>query len=214
MSKSLSELDLKDEKLPDLSLDDLPEFGGFADPPQPGSYRFKLPDMQKVWDVYDSPKGQRVRAVFDRDYPLTITASRDGSSNGEPFQTRLSNQERPRGKDKTLEISDLDYLLAAMGEKTKPKTNKEYITKVTSFSGREFGGDVAFSFSCNDQKNIRVQDNEGKLQEVQNQMGCGKKYYMKDIQNMKGEDGKFPTLITCACGAALRTFANLDNIRA
>ena len=44
MGKSLQDLGLKDEVLPTAgqALADLPEFGSFREPPQPGAYRFQL----------------------------------------------------------------------------------------------------------------------------------------------------------------------------
>lgn len=215
MGSSLNDLQLKDEKLPVQDLDDLPEFGGFQEPPQPGPYRFKLPDMTNVWEAFDATIGgnsvQRVRAIFDREHPLTIVQSNNGI-NGETFQTRISNAERPRGKDKSVVVSDMDYLLKALGEKTRPTSNKGYIEKMKTFAGKEFGADITYSWVCSPDRDIYAMDAEGKTQKVEGQKGCGKKYYMKDIP--KGEDGKVPTQIQCACGAAVRCFANLDNLRA
>lgn len=222
--KSLSELELKDEPLPAGSLEDMPEFGGFSAPPQPGPYRFRLPsDLTKVWDVFDvTSKGQRVKMVFDRDNPLLIIQSFDGKSNGDTFQTRLSNMERKRGKDGP-ELSDLDYLLKAL-EPTRtdrPKSNKAYIESLKGHGGKEFAGDISYNYSCNEQKKIRAYVGE-QLQEL-DKMGCGWRYYTgtgtpnpakKTGYVGKQADGTYPTEVTCQCGAVLRAFANLDNIRA
>jgi hypothetical protein len=208
--KSLSELELKEETLPAQAFDDLPDFGAFTPPPQPGPYRFTLPaDLSKTWDVYETAKGQRVRLVLDRDAPLTIVASPGNKANGDSFQTRLSNQERKRGN---VEASDLDYLLRAFGVKTRPAGNKATVEVVSGFAGKTFGADITYSFGCNDTKNIRVVGADGKLEEVQGRLGCGKKYYQKDLS--KDAQGNYPDQVQCACGAVLRVFANLDNIRA
>lgn len=216
MAKSLSELDLKDEKLPEQSFDDLPEFTGFQDPPQPGPYRFKLPgDLSHAWDKVESSRGERIALILDRDAPLLITQSAGGRYNGETFTTRLSNVERKRGKDGP-EVSDLDYLLKATlgpeGKTTKrPTSNKAYLEMVKQQAGKEFGADITYSFSCNVNRNIRVSDEAGKLVEVEGQKGCGKKIYQRDVQK---EEGEYPTLIQCPqCGAVLRAFANLENFR-
>lgn len=221
-AKSLSELELKDEPLPAGSLEDLPEFGSFAPPPQPGPYRFKLPsDLSKVWDVFDvTGKGQRVKAIFDRDNPLLIVQSFDGKANGDTFHTRLSNLERKRGKEGP-EVSDLDYLLAAFGVKERPKSNRAYIEAIKPQAGKEFAADVSYNYSCNEQKKIRGYVGE-QVQEL-DQMGCGWRYYTgtgnanpakKTGYIQKQPDGTYPTEITCQCGAVLRAFANLDSIRA
>lgn len=215
MGKSLQDLGLVEEQLPTQALDDLPEFGQFQDPPQPGAYRFTLPqDLSTVWDLVDSTKGQRIRAIFDRDHPLTIAAAPDPTKVGERFDTRLSNVERARGKDKSIEVSDLDYLLKALGEKVRPTTNRAYIATLQKYAGKTFGADISYSYRCSQDRNIRVadpNDANGKLVEVEGQKGCGKSYYQRDVQKV---DGAFPLQIECQCGAVLRAFANLDSIRA
>lgn len=213
--KSLQELDLKDEKFPELAYEDAPEFGGFAEPPQPGPKRFRIPaDLSRVWEVYDvDGKGQRLRAKFDQDAPFVITQSTFPSEVNETFETRISNQERPRGKDKQYEVSDMDYLLKGLGETARPKGNRAYIDTLKKYAGKEFAAEVTFSFSCRKDKNIRVLDAAGKANEVENHPGCGKKYYQKDIASLKNGEGKYPTSINCECGANLRAFANLENFR-
>ena len=80
MAKTLEDLGLKDEPLPTAGqeLADLPEFGTFEPPPQPGPFRFKLPaDLSApIYDLFDAANlGQRVRIQFDREHPLLITQS-------------------------------------------------------------------------------------------------------------------------------------------
>jgi hypothetical protein len=220
MGKSIQELagQLKDEVLPTAGqeLDDLPTFGGFAPPPPAGAYRFKLPaDLSAVWDLIDVPDKQppqRVRLNLDRDHPLLITQSPQGKSNNEPFETRLTNTERGRGKDKAVTASDMDYLLRALGEKAKPKNNREYMQMVQKHAGQEFGADLRYSWRCSKDRDIRVRDNAGQVQVVEDKKGCGEAFYQEDVP--KGVDGAVPYEITCGgCGALLRAFANLDNLR-
>lgn len=220
MGKSLQDLGLKEEALPTAgqALADLPEFGTFREPPQPGSYRFKLPtDLSAVYDVYDTPTKQppqRIRVLFDKDHPLLITQSPQGKANGDPFETRLSNEERNRGKSGVI-ASDLDYLLRALGVTTKPASNKGYIEIMRQQAGKEFGADIRFSWKCDTKRNIRVKDAQGSVQEVQNHPGCGQAYYQEDLPNAgKDASGVVGTQVQCQCGAVLRAFANLDNLRA
>jgi len=219
MPKSLSELNLKEEVLPTAGqpLDDLPVFGQFTPPPQPGAFRFKLPaDLNNIWDLYTvDGKGDRISAVFDQNNPLLIVQSPGGKHNTEPFQTRLNNNERPRGKGGSGGThSDLDYLLAAFDPKQpKPKSNREYIERVKVQGGKEFGADIRLSWRCGEQRNIRVRDQSGAVVEVENKKGCGTGYYQEDVK--KNEAGEFPLEIQCGkCGALLRAFANIDNLRA
>lgn len=215
-SKSLEDLGLKDEALPTAGQDlgDLPEFGTFEPPPQPGPFRFKLPmDLSAVYDVFDAPNlGQRVRVVFDREHPLLIVQSLGGKYNGQPFQTRISNAERARGKDKSVVASDWDYLLRALGVKQKPANNRAYIAALQTNGGKEFGADLRYSWRCSTDRDIRVKDQNGATQVVEGTKGCGEAYYQEDVP--KAADGSVPYEITCQCGALLRAFANMDNIRA
>lgn len=221
MGKSLQDLGLKDEALPTAgqALADLPDFGSFREPPQPGAYRFQLPDdLSAIWDVYDTPSKQppqRIRAVFDKDHPMTIVQSPANRYNGEPFETRLSNEERKRGKDKDVVASDMDYLLRALKFTTKPASNKAYIDAMKLQAKKQFSADIRFSWKCSDQRNIRVKTTDGTIQEVEGRKGCNSSYYLEDLPNGgKDATGNVPTQIQCQCGAMLRAFANLDNIRA
>lgn len=220
MGKSIAELagELKDEVLPTSGqeLDDLPIFGTFTPPPPPGAYRFQLPtDLSSIWDLIDVPDKtppQRVRATFDRDHPLLILQSPGGKSNNEPFETRLTNNERGRGKDKAVTASDFDYVLRAVGEKTKPKNNTEYIRTLQRHAGKQFGADLRYSWRCSKDRDIRARDAAGQVQVVEGKKGCGESYYQEDVP--KNAAGEVPYEITCgSCGALLRAFANLDNIR-
>jgi hypothetical protein len=232
MSKSLQDLNLKDEGtvVPGDALADLPTFGNFVPPPQPGPFRFKLPaNLTSCYDVYDTPSKvppQRVRILFDSDHPLEITQSTGGKYNGTPFQTRMSNEERSRGKDKSIVASDWDYLLRALGELAKPTRlvagvkvpdNKGYIEITRKHAGKEFGGDIRYSWRCDDKRHIRVETKDAVsgarmgVQEVETQNGCGNAFYGDDVPRLP--DGTTPLEITCQCGALLRAFANLDNLR-
>ena len=220
MAKSLQDLGLREEALPTAgqALADLPDFGSFREPPQPGAYRFRLPaDLSAIWDVYDTPNkvpGQRIRALFDKDHPLLIVQSPGGRANNEPFETRISNEERSRGKDKLVIASDMDYVLRALKVAQKPGSNRAYIEIMKQQVNKEFAADIRYSWKCSADRNIRIKDQAGSIQEVQGRPGCGTSYYQEDLPNGgKQPDGMVPTQIQCQCGALLRCFANLDNIR-
>jgi len=224
--KSLSDLGdtLRDEPMPILNADDLPDFGTWAPPPQPGPYRFKLPpDLTKIWEPYEATVNgktvQCVRAIFDKDAPLQIIRSMSGKHNLEPFHTRLSNQRRSRG---TVEASDLDYLLKATGEKTLPGSNLAYCEAVQTKAGHEFDADLTYSWTCSESRNAYIPDPEDKTgtkSVKSDRMGCGATYRQAD-QTKKAEqkiekvNGEYPYEIGCRCGAVVRAFANLTNLRA
>lgn len=213
MGKSLAELDLKDEALPEQDLTDLPQFGGFTPPPPVGTYRFRLPaDCSTLYETIDTDKGQRIKMVFDSEHPLVIVSAQDPNLINTPFETRISSVERKRGKEGPT-VSNLDYLLAAtLGEKSRPKNSRAYIEKLRGAAGKEFQAKLSYSWSCAETRPIYARNPDGTTQKVENQMGCGAKYYEQDAP--KGPDGKVPYELTCACGAVIRAFANLENIRA
>lgn len=213
----LSDLGLKNEQVGgEVDFDNLPKVGGFTPLLQPGRYRFKLPaNLSDIFELVESKNGQRIQAVFDQNAPLVIVKAPEVSKEriGEPLQQRISNVERPRGKDKVL-VSDMDYLLKALGSTTKPKTNQAYGAELAKHGGKEFDADIEVQYSCNPNKDIYVDDGTGNTTVVEEKKGCGARYYQKDVEGLKA-DGKFPERITCSgenCGASLRGFSQLSRI--
>jgi hypothetical protein len=223
---SLSDLVLKAEDVPDVAYDTLPTFG-WAPPPQPGAYRFKLPDMTaSIYEPFEiQGGGQRLRIIFDSAHPLVIVGVPHQSPTkiGDTFETRITNAERARGKA-GVEASDVDYLLKAFGHTTRPK-GQALLQALADLSGKEFGGDISYSWTCNAERKIRVLDANGKNVEGTT-MGCGRKYYMDsrtgkvEQKIMKDAAGLYPYEIACSgvagnpCGNIVRAFANLENLRA
>lgn len=216
----ITDLGLSNEKVGgDVDLDNLPKTGGFLPLLQPGRYRFKLPaNLNDVFDKVTSSKGERITAIFDQHAPLQIVQAPPQYKDrvGEPFQTRISNVERARGKDK-IEVSDFDYLLRAVGHKTRPKTNVDYAKALLEHAGQEFDAAVEVQYSCNPNKDIYADDGNGGTAPVEGQKGCGARYYQNQVQDLKNPDGTFPERITCsgndgACAASLRAFSQLGSI--
>ncbi len=219
MGTKLSDLGLKNEQVGggDVALADLPKVGGFTPMLQPGKFRFRLPaKLDSVWDKVDSSKGERITAIFDQDNPLQIIQAPEAQKDrlNEPFQTRISNVERARGKDK-IEVSDLDYLLKALGETTRPKTNAAYIQALMKHGGKEFNATVEVQYSCNPKKDKYVDDGAGGNVQLEGQPGCGARYYQGQVT--RNDDGTYPERITCGgnegqCGASLRAMNQLGSI--
>lgn len=226
----LTELNLgKDPIAGEDNLGNLPEqFGGFTPPPQPGAYRFQLPSaaaMADCWDTVNSTDGQRIVAKFRDGAELLIVQSPGGQKNGETFATSVSNVARARGKKddpKTIKASDMDYLLQALGETARPKTNQAYAQALLKHAGKAFGADIEWQWSCNPQKPIRARDeNNGIIvmdgQNGQNeQLGCGTRFYQNNVDKQQDETGAmtYPLNIACTCGAELRAFAQLARFKA
>lgn len=246
--KTAAELNLKAEVIEGpKNMEELPdEYTPGPPPPYPGSYRFKLPsNLSALWDTFDTkiteggPEVQRVSLIFDKEDPLVIEAAPPSEKDlvGTPFTVRVNNRERNRAKksDPPLFVSDLTYLLRALGEKTTPKTNQEFITATLKYAGRSFGADVEWSTNCNEEKQIYIEvpktDAQGNqlvdpatgaaMTELapgvdpatqQPVKGCGKRYYMNNWP--KGGDGRYLPRMRCECGASLRPFGQLRNFRA
>jgi hypothetical protein len=217
--KSLSELTelLKDEPIPVMNVEDLPDFGSWAQPPQPGPYRFKLPaSLATAFEIYEDKGKQYIRALFDKDAPLLIVNDPRQKHTNEAFQTRLTNQRRKRGE---IEASDLDYLLKALGETTTPTSNRAYMETLQKHAAQEFTADITYNWTCSDTRDIYVDDGAGGTKKDESgRKGCGKKYYQaektkKPEQQIQKVNGEYPYEIACTCGAVVRAFANIDNMR-
>lgn len=217
--KSLAELTelLKDEPIPVLNVEDLPEYGSWAPPPQPGPYRFKLPAaLDTVFELYEDKDKQYVRVLFDKDNPLLITQDVRQKHTGEAFQTRLTNQRRKRGE---IEVSDLDFLLKALGETTTPTSNRAYMEVLKTHAAQEFLSDITYSWQCSETRDRYIDDGAGGTKKDETgQKGCGKKFYQaektkKPEQQIAKVNGEYPYEISCTCGAVIRAFGNLDNFR-
>jgi len=190
------------------------QMGSYPDPPPPGGYRFEIPalsiaNFEEREDKEDAKK-KWLQVAFDQNAPLTIVQSKGDVQNGDPFQTRLSNQPRKRGKDDDApRVSDLSYLAQALGATSRPANNRAWIEWLVAQKGKTFGADVEYSYFCNPNKNIYADDGAGGTQEVQ-QAGCGTRYYQKDVAKV---DGVQPLRVACQCGASVRANANLQRFR-
>lgn len=215
---NLNALGLANTALEGAEFDQIPDNLGmsFADPIQPGIYRFQLPaNMGAIWAKVDSANhGERINAIFEDDSALTIVQSPGKAHDGEEYRWRVSNVPRERGKEKIL-TSDMDLLLRALGETAKPKTNAAYAQALMKYAGKTFQATQEFSYRCRDDKEIYVDDGQGGQAKQEGKMGCGARYYQRDVP--KNEDGSFPVRITCAnpeCGASIRAFGNLGGFKA
>jgi hypothetical protein len=233
MAHSLNDLSaLQDVALDDgnvASLDDLKETGSYLPMLQPGAYEFETPaDMNLPWDTVEKEgQPQRVQVQFDDEHALKIIAGPDAKRVGEPYTTRVSNVPRERKfGGETIKINDFQYLLKKLGEKTVPKTNREYLLALQKYAGRRFRSAINVSWSCNPNRDVRMWQPDpdpakagagaGTRVEVAGQKGCGGRYYPDGKTNgvPKGADGLYPEEIICPkCHALLRGFSNLDLVR-
>lgn len=225
---SLEALGLSNEKLEGAEFSDIPENIGqsYPDPPQPGHYRFKLPpagEMKAIWSKVESKGyGDRIRAAFEDGAALKIVQSPNHEHDGEDFRWSVSNVPRPRTKEQIL-VSDMDLLLRGLGITARPKTNKDYAQALLKQAGREFSADIEFSWNCRDDREIYVDDGTGGTSKVEGKMGCGTRYYQRDVAKVLSDPNDpaspkvTPVRITCSnpdCGASVRAFPNLTAFKA
>ncbi len=227
-----------------VDFDNLPaERGASASPPVPGAYRFALSPLKDAnfAPIKREGKEDRVQVHFDGAAPLVIVQSPAGVHNGEPFETRISNVPRQRGKDESQVASDWDYLNRAIKLPKRPSTNLEYAKSLIAASAAtpatEFAADIEWTWNCNPSRDAYFAAEDGSSQPVpdsntpgKNIQGCGAKYYQgqsekaADVANKKagyvakaveveGQAAVYPLRISCGCGATVRAFANLARIR-
>jgi len=230
MGKSIEQLGLKAEALPQVAPDAIPDEFGPASPPfYPGQYRFKLPpNLTQCWEKIEvkvndqgvvdrngTKTAERVSLVLDSADPLVIEAPADFA--GQAFNTtRITNVERNRARknEPPVYVSDLTYLLRALGSTNPvPKNNAETYAEVCKFAGHSFGATVEYQASCNPNRDAQVatfrEDGTFELSPLTNdegvpQKGCGNRYYMGDWP--KDQDGNYLDRRVCECGASLRAF--------
>ncbi len=220
----IKSLGLKREQIEGKDLADLPDPTGAPQAPLPlGTYRFKLPGKaalstcyEKVSTTIKDKPAERITAVLRDAAALTITQSRGGKMDGEPYGTRISNVERKRDRDGNVYASDFDYLLRALGDKVKPRDNEAYAAALERHAEGEFLADSEWSAYCNDKQDIYADDGQGGQSKVEGQKGCGARYYQSAIP--KREDGELEERFLCGgkggqCGASLRVFSNLTRFR-
>lgn len=218
----LSELNLKKDVIKHdvAALTELPQQMGMRPPMlQPGSYIFQLPATNQLREAFDVDGDGNLVYLFRDEQALTVVqAPPENEGNvGRPFGTRISTKARKRGKaddPNAKSVADADYLLAGLGETAMPKTQVQYGEVLVKHGGARFGADVELNWSCNPNRNIRVEVEGGQLVEadgtkgVAEQKGCGARYYQRDVDQV---EGKFPSRVNCNCGAAL--FANENLVR-
>jgi hypothetical protein len=221
MGKRLDELNLGSEEIEGVTQEDLPEqFGARPDPPQPGAYRFRLPeDMATIYDTFEptinDQQVTRVSAIFDEACPLLIVQSPKGEHNEEPFEARISNAERKRDKAGTM-ASDMDYLLAKAFDVKLPgkRSNQWYVQRMQELASKEFSADIEFQWFCNPKRDLRVADGNGGVAIAEGRTGCGARYYQNDVP--QEDDGTTPVRIECSnpeCGGQIRAFPQLTRYR-
>ena len=207
---------------------------GFSRMPQPRSYTIRLPEnLISAWERFDYNhplSGQPLEGVFlkfDGEHALVISGDDfKGENVGESLRTNISgylykvNEKGQRRKDGHILVSDLMYLVRALGGSyPQSAKNSDKITYINGLaSGKEVKADWEWSSFCNPKKD--VYDESGKRSE--GNKGCGQRYFQSQ---MTKKDGVYSERFTCTgeitqadgtkvpCGASLRAFGNLTRFK-
>lgn len=215
---NINELGLLDETLP-VDTKNLPEQPQGFELLQPGNgYTFVLPDseiLSEAFDVIQTANGQRLEVTFGGKASLKTTT-------GARVFTRIDNKEFTAGKKGEEKLtSNLAYLLTALGA-VVTKGNKSYADAILAHAGESFVADWTWTAYCNPKE--KIYNEAGGREE---KLGCGAEYAIgaytkkKDQKQVigipKDEDGRYAEHFICStedCGAAMRAFGKIRNIRA
>jgi hypothetical protein len=213
----------------DVDFDALPTGFGAAivDPPQPGTYLFRLPSrvqIEKSFEEFDhAQQGKRLRCSFRDDTAL------NNLTLGNQYNTTLSNVGRlitPRkGNRQPFVVSDLASLCKAVRSIPSNQTVQGWKEALLAAADAEFLADHTLTANCNPQRDRYAYDeNVGKTIIQVGIKGCGKRYRTEawdgggDINKAvlaipQDADGKFALRITCVCGAEVRAWGQLQGFR-
>ena len=212
---SINDLGLIEEELPPVDPGDLPAQGyAFL---QPKGYIFTLPKITdedikeplvKVESITGAAQAQIVKVKFSGKHALQV--------GNQQFSASLSNRSRMlRG----VSVNDLAYLAGATGYPDVLRSNRDYIKALQAAAGKSFKADVELNASCRSTHDIY--DDTG--EQVLGVKGCGQEWHLRAYKKKNGKqvvampkasDGSYAETFPCNCGAYLRAFPNLSNIRA
>lgn len=206
---SINDLTLFDEDIPEVTPDDMPAQIGLRTPlPQPGSYKFRLPDSFD-YETYQTDKGQRLKAIFRDETAIVLTKT------GSPLRYySINNSERDV---KGRLVSDFAYLLKALGHTGPLKGLSAYGNELDKNAGKTFTADLLWTATCNPKREVYK---DGEVQK--GVFGCGKRFglqaYSRNGKEVfaipRDEEGRFADRFECSCGAIVSAFPQLSNFRA
>jgi hypothetical protein len=186
---NINKLNLSDTELPGFNVDAMPQGLGIrVTPPQPGVYRFRLPEspaIENVFDTIETEDSQILVAAFNADSALYNVTLR------QPYNARVTNRFREinrlnpeTGEKEPMLISDFGMLLKAVDVTPDKVSNKYLATALASAAGREFIAEHTLTANCNPKKEIWVNGEQTK-----GKYGCGKNY---GVEAWKGKKSEVP----------------------
>jgi len=222
---NLNDLPLNAETIDDVDTETVPLLGGGIPlPPQPGTYVFRLPAAEALFNCFEpeetADQGQRLRAVFKEEASLwneTLNQPYDGRVSNRVRYINVNDPENP-GQKKSIGISDMAQLLRVVDSIPEHKTNAGYGNALVKGAGRRFKAEHILTATCSKTRDIYK---SGAV--VKGVKGCGSKYALEAYTPKQGppvgvipkdEDGKVAVRFACGkCGAELRCWGGLRSFR-
>jgi len=217
---NINKLNLSDEVLP-LDLKVMPQgLGTRPQVPQPGIYRFRLPEspaIENVFDTIDTEDSQILVAVFSDDAMLfNETLGRFYVARVNNRFREISSTNRDTGEKESILISDYGMMLKALNAEPQRISNRYLAAALIECAGKAFIAEHTLTASCNKTREIFKSG-----QRVTGKMGCGKQYAVEAWKGTKSErfqipvdgDGKVALRFECNCGAELRSWGQLQGFR-
>jgi len=207
-----------------VDFNNLPEQGGgYTPPPQPGTYRFRLPATLSAANFSKRATtdfGDRLVVKFDQTAPLLIVQAPPAEADriDTPFETQLNNAPRNRARkgQPAQYVSDMDYLNKALALTERPGTNRAYAEALLAKAAEsaEFTADIAWGWNCSDKRDayfevedpenpgalknqkINLTDENGQAIPEQYRKGCGQRMYAnKDVHKANvAAEGETPRM--------------------
>jgi hypothetical protein len=217
---NINTLNLSDEELP-LDLKTMPAgLGTRPRTPQPGIYRFRLPEapaINNAFDVMDSEDSQILVAVFNAEamlFNVTLNQYYVARINNRFREIKVMNKET--GEREPVLISDYGLLLNALKAEPERISNRHLAAALVQCAGTEFIAEHTLTARCNPKQPIYK---DGKP--VQGKFGCDKNYAVEAWKGQKSErhaipmdgENKIALRFTCTCGNELRSWGQLQGFR-
>lgn len=220
---NINKLHLSDEPLP-IDVNAMPQgLGSRPQTPQPGIYRFRLPEapaIENVFDTIETDEAQILQAIFQDDAMLfneTLNRYYMGRVNNRFREINVTNRETGL-KEATL-ISDFGMMLKALNAVPEKISNRHLAAALVSAAGKCFIAEHTLTANCNKKNEIYKSGNK-----VTGKLGCGKQYAVEAWKSKKSERHAIPIdgddkvalrfiCLTGDCGAELRSWGQLQGYR-
>jgi hypothetical protein len=225
----LNNLNLNPSYTVDVDFNNMPTGIGatFAEPPQPGTFLFRLPPSEVIFSAFekliDPTQGERIVVV------LKEAAALFNETLKQPYPTRFTNVVRYLtrtidGEKKQVAISDMAMVLKAVDSIPDSPSNAAYVNAMIKAGGRQFLADNTLTATCSPTKDTYHHNpNTGRSELRAGVKGCGQKFKVEGYSPKDGgkpvlsiprdEEGKVALRFTCTCGAELRSWPQLQGFR-